>query len=49
MEGYISEDRWIDLSGLPRNSWGIDWKHSVGYELPFNYDNVKSIIKIVVK
>ena len=31
MEGYINENRWIDLSGLPRKTCGsrsvFDWKH----------------------
>jgi hypothetical protein len=46
MEGYINENRWVDLSGLPRSKWGIAWKDSVGYEVPFNYDNIKGYIKI---
>lgn len=50
MEGYINENRWIDLSGLSRISRGnksvIDWKHSVGCELPFKYDDVSGNIKI---
>jgi transposase len=46
MEGYIDENRWIDLSGLPRNSWGIDWKFSVGHMLPFQYNTASGYIKI---
>ena len=49
MEGYINKNRWIDLGRLPRTKNGkyIDWKQSVGLEMPFQFDGVKSKIKLV--
>lgn len=41
MEGYINENRWVDLSGLPRfngKSRLINWKQCVGCIVPFRYD-----------
>ena len=50
MEGYINENRWIDFSELPRRLYGsktrIDWKNSVGYVLPFKYDQIESFLTI---
>lgn len=51
MEGYKNKNRWVDLSGLPRHlsgSWAghINWKKSVGYSVPFQYDRVNGYIKI---
>ncbi len=49
MEGYINENRWIDLSGLPRTKHGkhIDWWRSIGLEVPFQFDMVNGVIKLV--
>ena len=49
MEGYINENRWIDLSGLPRTKHGkyIDWQKSIGLEAPFQFDRVNGVIKLV--
>ena len=49
MEGYINENRWIDLSGLPRTKNGkyIDWKKSIGLEVPFQFDSANGVIKLV--
>lgn len=52
MEGYINENRWIDLSGLPkipRGKWKgkVDWKNSIGCEIPFKYDNVESSVHVL--
>jgi very-short-patch-repair endonuclease len=44
-----NKNRYIDLSRLPRitkNNY-IDWKNSIGYNIPFVYDNVQGEIKIV--
>jgi hypothetical protein len=47
---YKSDDIWIDLRPLPHKKIGsnlvIDWKNSVGYEIDFQYKNVKNKIKI---
>ena len=47
MEGYINENRWIDLSVLPRHGEHISWVESVGYIVPFQYENIKGNINIV--
>ena len=49
MEGYINENRWIDLSGLPRTKNGkyIDWQKSIGLEVPFCFDGVQNTIKLL--
>lgn len=49
MEGYINENRWIDLSGLPRvkNRPYIDWGYSVGYVIPFRYKKANGYIHIL--
>lgn len=51
MEGYIDENRWIDLSGLPRTTYGnktrIDWKNSIGHEVPFKYNQACGNIQII--
>ena len=49
MEGYINENRWIDLSGLPRTKNGkyIDWQKSIGLEVPFRFDSASGIIKLI--
>ncbi len=49
MEGYINENRWVDLSGLPRTKNGkyIDWQKSIGLEVPFRFDGVSGIIKLI--
>ena len=51
MEGYINENRWIDLSGLPRtkNDKYIDWQKSIGLKVPFQFDSVTGIIKLVAR
>lgn len=50
MEGYINEDRWIDLSGLPRKTYGgkdiIDWQNSVGKCVNFKYGATNGVIQI---
>lgn len=50
MEGI--NDKWVDLSGLPKISTGkwtgkVDWKNSIGYDIPFKYGNVYNKIHIV--
>ena len=50
MEGYINENRWIDLSGLPRlngSSRKINWRASIGYSVPFKYNSIDGHINIV--
>lgn len=51
MEGYQNEDRWINLSALPRCPYGnasrIKWSDCVGKSVPFKYDNVSGQIHIV--
>lgn len=37
----------IDLSQLPVKGDNIDWKSSVGYKVPFTYDNISGLINIV--
>lgn len=40
--------RQIDLSGLPRDKRNyISWKHSIGLNIPFIYDNIKGDLTIV--
>lgn len=50
MEGYIDKNRWIDLSSLPRKTYGnktrIDWKNSVRCILPFKYEKVEGNLTI---
>ena len=45
-----SIEKWIDLSGLPKVKYGntkrIDWCRSVGYKIPFRYDNIQDNIII---
>lgn len=49
MEGYQSEDRWVDLSGLPK--WGskgrVNWEQTVGYNVPFKCNEVQGEINIL--
>lgn len=51
MEGYINENQWVDLSGLPRRKFGnsthIDWKNSNGAILPFMYKGISGYINIL--
>lgn len=49
MEGYINENRWIDLSRLPRTKNGkyIDWQKSMGLDVPFQFDSANGVIKLV--
>lgn len=51
MEGYQNENRWINLSALPRCPYGnasrIKWSDCVGKSVPFEYDNVSGQIHIV--
>ena len=50
MEGYINENRWIDLSGLPHfkgKCHFINWKECAGYKVPFKYYNVSGEICIL--
>ena len=51
MEGYIDENRWIDLSKLPRkqhsNKMIINWKNSIGYVIPFQYYQAHGDIHIL--
>ena len=51
MEGYINENRWVDLSKLPRKKHGtricIDWSKSIGESLPFLYDGISGNMKIL--
>lgn len=51
MDGYLNENRWVDLSELPRLKHGengiIDWHKSVGYTLRFQYDSIIGQIHIV--
>ena len=50
-----SVDKWIDLSGLPtKQGFGdtkdlevYDWIGSIGYKIPFKYDNILGEIEIV--
>lgn len=49
MEGYIDENRWIDLSVLPKRDgtgW-IDWKHCIGIHMAFQYEEVQGFIRVV--
>ena len=39
--------RKIDMSILPHHKSLIDWKNSVGYDVPFEYDNITGFITIV--
>lgn len=47
MEGYIDENRWVDLSHLPRKGSVIDWTNSIGFQIPFKYNNISGNINIV--
>lgn len=50
MEGYVNENRWIDLSGLPHFNGGcslINWAKCAGHKVPFKYDNVVGEINIL--
>ena len=47
MEGYIDENRWIDLSGLPRKHGQIDWANSVGCQTKFQYDEFNGVAHIL--
>lgn len=51
MEGYINENRWIDLSGLPRTNRKnqIDWNKSFGCIMDFMYNSIYGKIKILEK
>lgn len=41
-------ERWIDLSGLPRNKKGqIAWQESIGIKIPFRYDTVYGNIELI--
>ena len=48
---YKSEDIWVDLSGLPQfqfnNKTHVSWEQTVGYCVPFQYNNVCGEINIV--
>ena len=39
--------KFIDSSNLPRMYKGIDWKNTVGYNIYFEYDDIKDFLKIV--
>ncbi len=47
MEGYVSEDRWVDLSGLPKRGRAIDWTNSEGYIIPCKYGDILTNIRVV--
>lgn len=42
-----SKDNHIDLSSLPTYYKGIDWRNSVGYKLPFTYNNIIGELEII--
>ena len=37
----------LDLSNLPRNCKGIDWKESIGYRIPINIETINRYIDII--
>lgn len=39
--------RFIDLSNLPTYYKGIDWRNSIGYTVPFRYNDIRGKIEIV--
>ena len=51
MEGYIDENRWVDLSSLPRRQFGdtfhIDWLKSSGHAVRFMYNGICGEINIL--
>lgn len=51
MEGYINENKWVDLSKLPKflrnGKECIDWAKSIGCIVPFNYNGALGNIKIL--
>jgi len=47
MDTYaIKNNRWIDLSKLPKRGKIISWKNSIGYTVPFKYGDVEGNIFI---
>lgn len=51
MEGYISENQWVDLSVLPRTNRmnQIDWAKSINFIMDFKYNSICGKIKILEK
>ena len=39
--------KFIDSSKLPRIYKGIDWKNTIGYNVYFEYDDIKDWIEII--
>ena len=39
--------KFIDSSKLPRIYKGIDWKNTIGYNVYFEYDDIKGYMEII--